>query len=75
MAEAPLLVPAGLVDQRGTWFKHRDGSLVHECVPGGHIWRRASPMSSRCIFCLVVYQRAVNPATEPCPARFEEPAP
>lgn len=77
---APLLVPIPIVVGTYDWkfFRHRDGFLVHEREPRGHLWRRASvePVKGAfldepytCIFCLVGTPRP----TEPCPARFEEP--
>lgn len=69
MDEAPLLVPLGITDYRGTWFRHRDGDVVVEMCGGGHVWR---PASATCIFCTVAIRHSVAPNTERCPARFEE---
>lgn len=65
----PLLTPTGKTDDQGRciWFRHRDGDRVRQDVLGGHVWRRASVMSSRCIFCSIHYQHSEAPGTEPCP--------
>lgn len=42
-------------------------SLVQHVV-GGHVWRRASPMSAVCALCDLPYQRCASPTAERCPA-------
>jgi hypothetical protein len=63
----PLLTRTCWTEDRGIWYRHRDGSTVHQRTPGGHVWAKASLMSSICIFCSVIWQQAEEPSTESCP--------